>query len=642
MIDTLLKLGEQLSGNSSKWGDRLEKRESKLYQDDKKREKKLYVLNIVFDVDNETIIVSPENLEQFTENDSISRHWLLQTMGANAGKTYVAALLDNLEHLAMSLIGKTDKNNAGLTLDGDFLNDIKKNFPEIKSTTFYNALNSLKIFKKNSVVLEKEYVLKQIGINRASEAIIFCYASIKNSELNTTETIELSKLEGFETYMNTRFFKPILTDKQTNQKLCYASGHAKPDVEVSSYMQRGLINAMFVQETKNYANNFEKSNFNKNYQISKENGQFIERAAFFLKNNFTVRIADIVHIIVPEFLSKTQIDLKSVLEKVKSQSDFLFKYNELKKLDINITDETDDTPYWINYLAVETDGNYFKTSELIKDVSKPYFLTILKTIEEVNYELQTSLNNNSFLNLYSIYTYIPVKNDLKNNAALVLFKDIFEHRPIDKQQLFKHFSKYLICQRSGQFDKSKKHRAYANIREQTNFDYAISNAVNTYLTFFEILKKLNLLNHNNMDGNNEVVQQIETTTNDYGKSIETFFVKMEYTEQQRALFYLGRVLSNVAYAQYQKSHKNKPVLNKINYNGMDNEKIIRLRVDLAEKARQYNIVNKVEFNFSRFTDLFNPKHKHLSPNENVFYILSGYSFGISKSEPSSEKTSIEE
>ena len=67
---------------------------------------------------------------------------------------------------------------------------------------------------------------------------------------------------------------------------------------------------------------------------------------------------------------------------------------------------------------------------------------------------------------------------------------------------------------------------------------------------------------------------------------------------------------------------------------MDNDAIMRLRLDLAEKARQYNIVNKVEFNFSKFTSLFNPNDssKFLSPQENVFYVLSGYSFGMAKQE----------
>lgn len=631
MLHTLIKLGEQLSENMSKWDDRLEKRPKNIYQNGKIQDKKLYVLQIIFDVDNNEIIISPDNLEEFSKTKSIKEHWLLQTLAANARQTYVATLLNNIAYLKKSLIEKSDKKDENNLLDGDLITDIDINYREIKDSIFYKALDSLKVFKGNAEGIEKETIIKATGINRNTEAIVFCYASIINSEIGITNEIELSKLDGFTKYMNLKFFSENNKSK-TDEKLCYASGEIKDDVEVSSYIQRGLLNAMFVQETKNYANNFEKPNFNKNYQISKEFNNYIERASFFLKNNCTTYIADVNHLIIPQFLSSTNTDIKEILNNLKSKSDFLFRYNQLKKIETDITDEIDETPYWINYLAIETDGNFFKTSELIKDISRPYFIKILETFDEINVEFKNYLNANSYYNFYSVYQFIPVKTDMKNNAALLLFKDIFEHRPIEKENLFKHFIKYLICQRSGQFDNSKKHRAYSNVREHSNFDYAISNAINTYFAFFEVLKKLNLLKYNTMEENNELLQPIEEVANDYGKRIESFFAKMGYTEVQKALFYLGRVLSQVAYAQYNKNHQSKPVLNKINYNGMDKDAIIRLRLDLAEKARQYNIVNKVEFNFSKFTSLFNPNDssKFLSPEENVFYILSGYSFGMAK------------
>ncbi|MEA3452382.1 MAG: TM1802 family CRISPR-associated protein [Bacteroidota bacterium] len=628
MLDTLIKLGEQLSVNMSKWDDRLESRDSHIYKDDKKRNKKLYVLKIIFDVDNKEIIVSPDNLAEFSKTKSIKEHWLLQTMGARAGKTYVATLLNNIDNLQISLFGKETEEK------GQLQNDIDNKFPEIKNEDFYKTIDSLKIYKGNADSLDKETIIKETNINRSSEAIIFCYASIINSELGINTETELSKLEGFEKYMNLKFFKP--KDKKTQkEKLCYASGEIKEDVIGSDENTRGTFSAMFVQTTKNYASNFEETNFYKNYQLSNESKNFIQRAAIHLDKNYSVRIADIYHMIIPQFLTKTDVDFELILDKLKLQSDFLFKYNEIKKIETDITDEIDKIPYWINYLATDIKpGQSFKTTELIKDISRPYFIKILNTFNEVNYEFKNYLNSNNYYNFYSVYQFIPVKTDMKNNAALLLFKDIFEHRPIDKDILFKHFTKYLICQRSGQFDNSRKHRAYANVREQNNFDYAIFNAINTYLAFFEVLKKLKLLKQNTMEENNELLQPIEEIANDYGKRIENFFVKMAYTETQKALFYLGRVLGQVAYAQYNKNHKNKPVLNKINYNGMDKEAVIRLRLDLAEKARQYNIVNKVEFNFSKFTDLFNPNDtsNFLSPEENVFYILSGYSFGMVKQE----------
>jgi CRISPR-associated protein Csh1 len=107
---------------------------------------------------------------------------------------------------------------------------------------------------------------------------------------------------------------------------------------------------------------------------------------------------------------------------------------------------------------------------------------------------------------------------------------------------------------------------------------------------------------------------------------------MDYSETEIALFYLGRVLSSVAYAQYKKGHESKPVLNKINFNGMDADAIVRLSLDLREKTRQYNIHHKTEWNFSEFTERFNEKDWSLSKEQNVFYLMAGYSFGLTKSD----------
>ena len=106
---------------------------------------------------------------------------------------------------------------------------------------------------------------------------------------------------------------------------------------------------------------------------------------------------------------------------------------------------------------------------------------------------------------------------------------------------------------------------------------------------------------------------------------------MEYSEAEKALFYLGRILSSIAYAQYKKGHESKPVLNKLNFNGMDTDAIVRLSLDLREKTRQYNIHDKTEWNFSEFTDSFNEKDWPLSKEQNVFYLMAGYSFGLTKS-----------
>ncbi|MDZ7691707.1 MAG: TM1802 family CRISPR-associated protein [Balneolaceae bacterium] len=80
------------------------------------------------------------------------------------------------------------------------------------------------------------------------------------------------------------------------------------------------------------------------------------------------------------------------------------------------------------------------------------------------------------------------------------------------------------------------------------------------------------------------------------------------------------------------------MIDKINYNGMDRDDIVRLRVDLFEKAKQYGKPDKVKFTDSHFGQHFNFEHWDMNPQEAVFFILTGYSFGIVKQQDSNSKT----
>lgn len=114
------------------------------------------------------------------------------------------------------------------------------------------------------------------------------------------------------------------------------------------------------------------------------------------------------------------------------------------------------------------------------------------------------------------------------------------------------------------------------------------------------------------------------------ESVEDFFARIGYDSSQKALFYLGRVLNSVAYAQVNKGHDSRPVLNKVNYNGMNWKAVMRFSIDLQEKVNQYNL----HFNFKNleaFTLNFPiEKNWKITPEEAVFFILSGYSFPSKK------------
>ena len=117
--------------------------------------------------------------------------------------------------------------------------------------------------------------------------------------------------------------------------------------------------------------------------------------------------------------------------------------------------------------------------------------------------------------------------------------------------------------------------------------------------------------------------------NKYDIAINSFFEKMGYNNSQKALFYLGRMLNTVEYIQ---KDKNKTVIDKVNFNGMEKDSIIRLRTGLIEKAKQYSKVNYVVFDDAKFTKYFDFNNWSMDSKEALFFILSGYSFGAKSKE----------
>ena len=214
---------------------------------------------------------------------------------------------------------------------------------------------------------------------------------------------------------------------------------------------------------------------------------------------------------------------------------------------------------------------------------------------------------NSF-NLNSIYALIPLRKDKeKKNKALSLFKSILENRKVEKETLFIYYCELILCHYY------ERYRSYSNVHKSSG-DYlyfSIRNSTFKYLAFIEVLKKLNII-----DMNEETNLTNEELGNKYDQAIHDFFVKMNFNQDQRAMFYLGRMLNAVEFIQ---KEKKKTVIEKVNFHGMDIDDIQRLRISLVEKAKQYNKIGKVIFTDRKFGELFDFNNWKMNPPGSCFF-----------------------
>lgn len=607
MISSLLRIGEQLSITLPEFYTIID-------QPKIDPGKKNYTLEIVFDLDENKIIIENSGLCEYSPNDPILLK-NIKILPGNFSKIYTCVEFDKIDLLKKSLFGKERTEDLG-----DFANFILNSNPELDGTQFLKALikvNELKVFSSN---LSKTNIKDKLELGNNNN-IILVFASIISSEIDLTKR-KFSELEGYDKFLLSEFFP-----NKGIEGLCYTNQKFSNDIVPADFLARYNLNKIFVTTTKNYAINFDDKSFTKNYQMSSTSKKYLDVASKYLLKNSTIYIAGISHIIIPQFLSHTNINYNDISQKLNSRMDLVFRTSKLETFIEDINDELHDLDeneiYWLNFIAFESDGNYLKIINQIKDVSIFHFLKVSEAFIRCGINMSSFIGSKYIFNFSSIYHIIPEREGkAKKNRTLSLLGDILEQRQVYSEVLFDYFTELILC------NYYKRYTSYKNIFNNNEFDFAIKDSVFKYLLIFKVLQKLGQLSNHNFIEANMDNEETKLINNDFSAKVEDFFTNMNYSNSQKAMFYLGRILNTIAYAQYKKEHKKKPILQKINYNGMDKDNIQRLRLELFEKGKQYGIINKIEFDDARFTNHFDYNNWNLQPKESLFFILSGYSFGL--------------
>lgn len=643
MLDTLIKIGKWQSQGKSEWDRFLEW--PKVDTEDKKGNSiKNYTLPIIFDLDENEVIIDSQNLKEYDESD-VTELKVLKTKGGNNKAIYVSVPAKKIEQIYKTFFGKYDKE----TEIGEIEEAIEKVNKSILTEEFKSMLNDIFELKdefikiasiENEKTGDREIKIKAIedklDLGRL-EKLVLLSVYVKSEKRGIIEPIPFAQIPEYEKLIRTDCFGEIKDEQKklfAKNKLCYAIGEEKDDVTELNLSTRYSLNKMFVTETRNYATKFDKKKFRYNYQVSKENQEYLDYASDFLLNDgFKTRIANVDHVIIPEFQSRTEVNWELAMEGIKKKSDLLFNFRSLDKLTKNIKEENDNEVFWINFVAFESDGNFFKATETIKDVSNFHFSKVLNIFNDLDWEMRqtnyidwdkvmTEYKERRFFNLYSIYSLIPLRKDKeKKNKVLDLFKSILENRPMGKEILYDYFCELMLCHWY------ERYNSYTNIQKSSRdyFGISVRNSVFKYHAFFQVLNQLKLIDMEENNTNQPVSGMEEETGNKYEVAIREFFEKMNLNQEQKAMFYLGRMLNKVEYIQ---KGKTKTVIHKVNFNGMDKDDIERLRIGLIEKAKQYNAIGKVIFIDNKFGNHFDNNNWRMPAQEAVFFLLTGYSFGV--------------
>lgn len=312
-------------------------------------------------------------------------------------------------------------------------------------------------------------------------------------------------------------------------------------------------------------------------------------------------------------------------------------------------------PYVVNTLIYKTDGNSVSILDAIEDVPVVRFYRVMEILAKRAKELHPHIKGFS---LGSIYRLIPVQEAEKKgkriqvdiHRVLSLYKAILSGYLVERETIFQY-----ACDALDKGMRQLGKKAITNYRNLSlssfinKEDFYIKKIVTGYLVLMHAFDDLNLTDKpffqisggeaNEMEysgGSKERTLATREMTEQTVREMESFLDRQGFAQEAKALFYLGVLVHQVAVAQYLKEHRTKPILKKIQFQGMNAKEILRLYEEIVEKLRQYNKLTLFsERLMERFHYYYGPLREKwpLSDHANVFYVMAGYAYLVGAKAP---------
>lgn len=569
--------------------------------------------------------------------------WVGNADGANSPQWYVTT--DNPEYLLSqtipNLIAKLPEESS-LKKDlkhcwNIFYEDLgKQKGPEERFRYIFNvkyidsAISTGEIYKQKAENIKAtltevtkvfyDYLKNQVGLTK-KEARLFSLL-INGTPIAFNE--EYRKLVAYEK-VDVFYAKP-------SKGVCGACGLLKP---VTSNTTR-LKFKYYITDKINFAHGLDKS-FTTNLTLCSECYKQLLAAETLVMKYLSVRIGagagGLSLYIIPQFLFDFKLKfnslenwLKNIKFNFETMNTFDQKLTNLEeKLESHRERKAEDDNYILNFLFYQKSQAELRVLNLIQDVP-PSRLTAIKEVVSEVYDLGSRLlgeSRNWILDFNKIYYLFPPKIDKKANKAiqyreiLNIFESIFTGQPLDYNLVMKEFLELIQLYHYDRYEQYKM----VNLKEPDGQLILLVLAVLRANLFLVYARKLGIMSEGGVS--------VDVTDWHVDESIKDYVREVGFNECQAGLFLLGYLLGEVANAQYNENKKTKPVLEKLNYQGMDLKRIQILSLEIFEKLQQYKKLDSQTENIHALFKKIMDKHSTkwpLNHIENVFYILSGYSF----------------
>ena len=351
----------------------------------------------------------------------------------------------------------------------------------------------------------------------------------------------------------------------------------------------------------------------------------------FILNNLKFNIGGVVDVLlIPEFVTDIPFSGEKIKEWTELVKDLYNPFNfieetEFKKKLNRFRERGYLKSFLLNYVFYENpDGTQqYKVFSVVKDLPNSRIDELRKILTAYKEKVLGTFNvlKSEILNGYgSIYKLIPlrlVKTDkstqiISKQKISEVFSSILEGIPFEKRFLIREFWTGTVAR----YFSNKSYFGIKDYTAQKDRDKEMRNYILETHQLLILLNELNLIN-----------TRRQTMEINVPEELKRYIDCVGFNEQETALFLLGTLIADIASKQV--SYGSKPILNKINFQGMSTERIKILFNEVYEKLKHEKLYfPDKEKVYATAKGLFD-KHLNgwnLKPYENVYYLLSGYAY----------------
>ena len=377
--------------------------------------------------------------------------------------------------------------------------------------------------------------------------------------------------------------------------------------------------------------------FSRNFTACSECYRGLLLAEKFLPQRMSFRVGPLQFMVLPSFATAVDLEsselrfwskhFRSRISGLVNTTAWIKNIGGTEGLETDIADYLEELPEentaLLHFLFCQKSQSELRIQALVRDVAPSWISRLIKEAHKLSNRANKLLGKDRWqLDLTALYQLIPLRKGQSEEYKKLLhvYQALLSRRPLPYNTLIREFNTLVKIYLTGDFD-STNVRQPSRGYEELELARRLMQA-NLFLTFLrneKLLKGGSFVN--NADENKRGLEYLR-------EGMQLYLQEMGYREPHTALFLLGYLLNQIGGSQRRSGYEHKPVLDKVNYNGMSWPKVVRLSNLLVDQLRQHRIFIYNEGIYAAMKEMLDAHASTwpLSSEENVFFILSGYAW----------------